>query len=118
MSKPTTPAKLSFKKLNKLNKNDISAILLRYNELVNLYKTKLDEVSGKCNDKTTGEDFKKLVNDLLDWSAMTKQLDPFIGKYETKDVLWRLGKYEKALEYFEKSFNNLKVTLPENHPYI
>ena len=89
-SKSTTPHKLDFHHLNQLNKNDISAILLRYNTLAVMYREKIQELA-KMDEKSTDEVKANAFNELIKWAASKEKLDPFIGDYETKEASWRLG---------------------------
>ena len=87
---------LEFKALCALEKNDMAAILLRYDQLINTYKNKLGEISAAININSTEEQKTSALTQLNLWAKNTDKLDPFIGNYETKDA-----KKQKITNAFE-----------------
>ena len=81
---------LEFTALCAFEKNDIAAILLRYDELINTYKNKLAEIGAAINVNSTELEKTSALTQLNLWAKNTDKLDPFIGNYETKDAKKRL----------------------------
>lgn len=81
---------LEFKTLNSLNKNDITSIVIRFDELANMYRNKLVEFGTSITEQSSNEDKSTAITQLIAWSKIAEKLDPFVGNYETIEAKKRL----------------------------
>ena len=101
---------LEFTALCAFEKNDIAAILLRYDELINTYKNKLAEIGAAINVNSTELEKTSALTQLNLWAKNTDKLDPFIGNYETKDAKKRL----QTLLNRKVHFKSVSSCIPTN----
>ena len=125
-STSSTQADQKFGPICALNKRDIACILLRYNELVDLYRNKFDEIDAALDENTTDQEKITILDNLLNWSKTTAKLDPYIGNYETikaKDRIYSIIKRKvqfncvspstpSPLTDSEKTMISVKTRLP------